>query len=135
MSNQLSTLEEFDIVRKIQYPDSLYGVMTPENKRNVAFLIANRKAEEILLTSPLAFRESYVVAGMTERQMEYFALHAPRDYRESLMQAFSSQENIDDMLSITAMMDEEMGKGSMENQQRLKRIIRYLRDNQIVFRF
>lgn len=135
MSNQLSTLEEFDIVRKIQYPHTLYGVMTPENKRNVAFLIASRKAEEILLTSPLAFREPYIVAGMTERQMEYFALHAPRDYREDLLEAFSSQENIDDMLRITAMMDEEIGKGSTENRQRLRKVIRYVRDNQVVFRF
>lgn len=135
MDNFLYALEEFDTIRKITFPHLLYDEMTPENKRNVAFMILGRKAEEILLVSPLAFGESYIVAGMTEQQIAYFSLHATRDYRESLMRAFSNQESITDMMQIATTMDQEIGKGSIVNQQRLRKVFNYLRDNQIVFKF
>lgn len=131
----LYTLEEFDISRKIMLPHLLYSPMTPQNKRNVAFMIQSRKEDEILLISSLAFRESYVIAGLTEKQIEYFALHAPKEYKENLMEAVSDQDVINDIGEIAAMMDQELPGKSDANQQRVRRVFDYIRNNQVAFRF
>jgi hypothetical protein len=135
VENNLSTLEEFDITRKIQFPHLLYANMTPEAKRNVAFSILGRKENEILLISALAFRESYVIAGISEKQIEYFALNAPKEFKECLMEGVSDQVVITEIVEIAKAMDAEIVGGSTQNQQRVKRVFDYIRNNKIVFRF
>jgi hypothetical protein len=135
MPTQLSNLEEFDIISKIQFPHLLYAKMTPENKRNVAFSVLARKEAELLLISALAFREGSIVAGISEKQMEYFALNAPREHREALMEAVSDIEVIREILEIAKFMDEEIANGSIQNEQRVARVFDYIQENKIVFMF
>ena len=73
MNNNLSALEEFDAQRKIQFPHLLYSTIDLRTKRNSAYSVLLKKENEILLISPSGFGESSVVAGLTEKNIEYFS--------------------------------------------------------------
>lgn len=128
-------MEDFNIMRKIQTPYLAYENDDLVTKRNIAFDVLSRKAEDILLINAFGFREEAVLAGITEEQIEYIAKHGPRKYKENIIKTFSNEYSVLEIEEIVKMMDEEEGEGKNNNWQRMRNVMRYIGDNQKVFAF
>ena len=133
MNNNLSALEEFDAQRKIQFPHLLYSTIDLRTKRNSAYSVLLKKENEILLISPSGFGESSVVAGLTEKNIEYFSKFAPKEYREQLMSVVGNSYLMEEVWEIIKLMDED--DGQIKNKIRMVNVVQYIRDNKIVFQF
>jgi hypothetical protein len=135
IQNDYSALEEFDIIRNIKYPYLLHKEISPIVKKNTAYNILSRKAEEVLLISETGFCEEDVLAGLSEGQIEYIAKYGPREYKENIINTFSNANSISEIKEIIGLMDEDSDKGTNPNQQRMKNVMRYIYDNRTVFQF
>lgn len=135
MENDRSAFEEIDIMRKMQTPYLLYENNDSVAKRNIAFDVMSRKAEDILLINAFGFREEAVLAGITEEQIEYIAKNGPRKYKENIIKTFSNEYSVLEIEEIVKVMDEEEGAGRNNNWQRMRNVMRYIGDNQKVFAF
>ncbi len=134
MRNNLSALEEFDAIMEIQSPYFLRNNDSLNSKQRIAYSILKRKPEEILLLNDSAFCLDSVFAGITERQIEYFAKKAPVNYRESIMKIFEENGDLDGAWEIVKSMDKEGSLNSNSNQKRFKKVVQYIRDNYAVFK-
>ena len=135
MENNLTTLEEFDIERKMQFPHLVYPKISSVTKKKVSLDVLSRDNEELLSISPLGFSDPSVVAGLTEKHIEYFAKNGPREHKENLMKVFSEQAVFDETVDIIKFMDEDQGINSSINRDRFKKVSRYVQDNWILFQF
>lgn len=135
MDNVLNALEEFDAQRKIQFPYLLHKATDLNAKKKMAYVILAKKEAEMLLISPAGFGEDSVIAGMTEKNMEFFAKFAPKEYKKIFLGIIANNYLVNDILEIAKAMDEDFGKGSVVNQTRVRNVLQYAYDNQIVFHF
>lgn len=135
MSNDLSALEEFDAQMKIEMPHLLYEKSDLISRKKVAYIVLAKKENEILLINPAGFCESSVIAGLNEKNIEYFAKFAPREYKESLALTISNDFLVEDVLEISKAMDDDYGKSIASNQQRIRNVFKYIEDNKVVFYF
>lgn len=135
MEVDYSALEEFDIIRNIQTPYLIYKKLDSVAKKNIAYNVLARKAEDILLISALGFREESVIAGLSEKHIEHIAKHGPRKYKENILEIFSDGDSVAEIKEIARVMDEDSTGGATPNQQRIRNVMKYARDNQRVFQF
>lgn len=135
MSNDLSALEEFDAQRKIQFPHLLHEASSLSDKKNIAYVVLAKSADEILLVSPSGFGEATVIAGMTEKNTEHLVKFAPREYKENLVSAIADSYLLNDVWEIVSAMDDDEGNVSTKNQDRIKNVIQYIKDNRAAFQF
>lgn len=135
MKTDYSALEEFDIIRNIQTPHLLYKKLDSVAKKNIAYNVLSRKAEEVLLISATGFSEESVLAGLSEKQIEYIAKNGPRKYKENILNIFSDESSISEIKEIIKTMDGDAIGGETPNQQRMRNVMRYISDNQRVFQF
>lgn len=135
IKSDYSALEEFDITMGIQSPHLLYKKIDPIVKKNTAYNILSRKAEEVLLISETGFCEEDVLAGLSEGQIEYIAKYGPREYKENIINTFSNENSVSEIKEVVGLMDEDADKGINPNQQRMKNVRRYIYDNRTVFQF
>jgi hypothetical protein len=133
MSDQLSSLEEYDAMMKYQMPHLLFDDNSIVNQKRTAFLIKNKTGDEILVINPMGFSDESVLAGLNEKHIEYFAKHAPMEYKKNLLEIFKDKEMLDGVWKIAKSMDEDEGNGTMANQNRIKNVLQYIKDNQVVF--
>lgn len=135
MAEFLTTLEEFDIFEKLQFPHFMFSGKDIQSQRRMAFEIFSRKEEEILLVTSYGFEYAGVLAGLTEKHIEYIAKKGPKDYKENLLKTLKDQETMKGVFEIAKAMDEDLGRGSVKNQERVKNVIQYVKDNKIAFEF
>ena len=135
MENNLDILEEFDATREIQSPHLVHGKISPVTKQRIAYSVYMRKPEEILLINDTAFYVDAVFAGLTEKQVEYFAKNAPREYKESIMKIFEEGGGLNEAWGVAKSMDSAEGKNSDFHQKRFRKVVQYIKDNQAVFKF
>ncbi len=133
MSNNLSTLEEFDAQRKFEFPHLLYVADNLTAKKNIAYTVLAKREDEILLMSPAGFEDAAVVAGLGVANIEYFIKNAPMEYKENLIKAINNSLLFKDVWEIVQSMDEDEGDGLTRNQERVKKVIQYIFDNKVVF--
>lgn len=135
MSNNLGLLREFDVINEIQSPHLMHKNFSFVVKQKIAYSILSRKANEILLLNGTGFSEGAVFAGLSEKHIEYIAIHAPREYKEELISLIKKDHKRDEIGEIAKAMDEDLGGGSVRHQTRVKNVIQYIKDNQVVFEF
>ncbi len=135
MNNNLTALEEFDVQRKIEMPHLLHKANSLIAKKNIAYVVLAKKEDEILLISPSGFGEASVATGLNEKDIEYFARRASREHKENLYSLIANELLIKNIWDIAKAMDEDFAEGSKNNQQRVKNVLRYIYDNQLVFHF
>jgi hypothetical protein len=135
MNNALSALEEFDAQRKINLPHLLYDASDIVGKKRIAYVVLAKKENEILLITPSGFGEVAVIAGLTETNIEYFAKIAPREFKEKLFETITNEIYTKEIWEVAKAMDDDMSANSTANQQRVKNVLQYIYDNQVVFHF
>lgn len=135
MSQYVTTLEEFDIMGKFQTPYLMHVKNDNISKKNVAYIVLSKKIDEILLVSPLGFRESAIIAGLSEKHIELLAKHAPQEYKEYILKTVSDNAFVSDITEIAKDMDDDLGGGATTNQQRVRNVVQYIQDNRVVFQF
>jgi hypothetical protein len=104
-------------------------------KKKIAFLVASKNEEEILLVSPGGFLSSTVLAGITEKNIEHVAKNAPREYKKNIIEALGNQETMKEIMEIAKAMDDDLGRNITKNQDRIRNVIQYIKDNIQVFQF
>ncbi len=135
MSDNLSTLEEVDFQGKLQFPHLMFTRKDPMAKKKIAYVVLAKKENEILLVSPAGFGEAAVIAGLTEKNIEYFAKFAPREYREKLAETIDNDYSLKDIWEVAKAMDEDLNDNAKNNRLRVKNVLQYIYDNQIAFHF
>jgi hypothetical protein len=131
----LTTLEEYDAIMRFQSPHLLPSQNGILAKKKIAFLVASAKEDEVLLILPDGFLDSAVLAGLTEKNIEHIAKHAPKEYKENILSSLKNQERIAEILEIAKTMDNDLGTNINKNQERINNVIQYIKDNLKVFEF
>lgn len=134
MNNGLNALEEFDAQRKIQFPHLLKKASDIIVKKNIALLVFGLKEWDVLLISPSGFSESSVIAGITEKNIEFFLKKAPMEYKKNLLEAIENEFIVEETVKIAEAMDEDMSTEN-SNQNRVRNVLNYIRDNSNVLSF
>jgi len=127
--------QELSIRNNLKEPHFSYLEDSISNRERVANLIISKNGNEILLIDSYGFLFDSVFAGITEKQIEYIAKNAPRDYKENILKILQDQEMMKGVFEIAKSMDDDLGRGSTRNQERVKNIIQYIKDNRIAFGF
>lgn len=135
MTEFLSTLEEFDLAQKLQFPQFLFIQKDTVSQKRLAFEILSRKENEIILVTSDGFEYGGVLAGLSEKHIEHIAKSGPRDYKENILKSIRDQKILAEIGAIAKAMDEDLGGGSTRHQTRVKNVIQYIKDNQVVFEF
>lgn len=135
MAKNLTTLEEFDIRRRLQMPHLSYHPLTIDAKKNIAFLVLSNNNSEILMINIEGFRTSSVIAGLSEKHIEYIAKNTPEDYKKIFIEIINNKAEVEDIIEIAKAMDEDLGGNVTKNQERVKNVIQYIKDNKIAFEF
>jgi hypothetical protein len=104
-------------------------------KKNMAKYINSLPNELIVLPTSFAFSYCAFIAGISEKQIEYIAKNAPKEYKKELFDAFFKGYKVKEIYEIAKAMDEDLPGDSIMNQQRIKKLIQYLKDNLIAFEF
>jgi len=126
-------MEEYEILESIETPHLSYVLDTLMDRKKTARNVLNRKTEDVLLIDKTGFYIDSIFAGLSEKSIEYFAKHAPMEYKKNLMEIFRDKDMLDSMWETVKSMDDDEGSGTISNQDRIKKVIQYIRDNQIVF--
>lgn len=135
MSNLLTTIEELDIEEIIKDPHLSYVIGTIQERKKVAISIFSRSKSNILLIASSGFLIDSVFAGLSEKHIEYIAKNAPKNYKENLLKILQDTEMMKGVFEIAVDMDTDIGKNVTQNQDRVKNVIQYIKDNRVVFEF
>lgn len=135
MTEFLTTLEEFDLCEKLQFPHLLFYQKDIVSQKRLAFEILSKKEDEILLVTSYGFGHGGTLAGLSEKNIEYIAKNSPKDYKESLLKILKDQAMVREVFEVAKAMDEDLGRGATQNQERVRRVVQYIKDNRAVFEF
>lgn len=127
--------EEIKIKGILHEPHFSYIESTLVNKKYIASLIFQKKEEDIFLIASSGFIIDSVFSGLTEKHIEYIAKNAPRNYKENLLKIQEDKEMMQGVFEIAKAMDKDLGESVTQNQQRVRNVIQYIKDNQAVFQF
>lgn len=126
---------EIDLLEKISLPYVFFKQDTLFQKKTLTKYVMSLNNEEILLFTTFSFSVSAIIAGLNEEQIEYIAKNAPKDYKMQVFSSISQEYKIKEILEIAKYMDDDFGDNIIENQNRVKKVLKYIRDNKIVFQF
>jgi hypothetical protein len=126
---------EDNIIEKYSLPYIHFPQDSMSGKKMLAWHINNLPEDDLLLSPSTAFSYSSILAGLSEKHIEYFAKKAPRDYRAELFSSFSQEYKIKEVFEIAKAMDADLKNNSTKNQERIKNVIQYINDNRVVFEF
>jgi hypothetical protein len=125
MSDLLTTIEEMNATEHLKEPHLSYVVASLQERKKVSLDILKRHENEI----------DSVFAGLNEKHINYIAKNAPRDYKKNILQTIRDPEMLQEVFEIAKAMDKDLGENVTQNQDRLKNIIQYIKDNHVVFEF
>ena len=135
MAEFLTTLEEFDLYEKLQFPHFSLSQKNIVSQKKLAYEILSRKEDNVMLVTSYGFEYSEILAGLSEKHIEYITNNGPMDYKENILKVLSDEKMTDMVFEITKAMDEDLGENVTQNQDRIKNVIQYIKDNLIVFEF
>jgi hypothetical protein len=135
MPNELLLLEKINITESLETPHLSYIDDSLVERKKVAYSILSRTTGDILLLHNSGFRIDSVFAGLTGKHIEHIAKNAPKKYKESLLKSIQDVEMLSSALEIAKDMDEDLSEKENKNQERVKNIIQYIKDNRAVFEF
>lgn len=126
---------ETTLIDHIEHP-YLLSFYDLEAKKNVSIQINKDYIDQdILLIDFYGFQIDSVFAGITEKQIELIARKAPQDYKENLLRVIRNVTTLDEVSKISKALDEDLRENVTQNQQRVRNVIQYIKDNQAVFQF
>jgi hypothetical protein len=135
MQSDLSMLEELNIIENLKEPHLSYVIGTVVERKRVAYLVLQKDEKDILLIDSSGFLIDSVFAGLSEKNAEHLAKKGPRKYKESLIRILRDQEMMQGVFEIVKALDEDLGSNIAQNQDRIKNIIQYIKDNRVAFEF
>lgn len=135
MSDLLTTIEEMDVNENIKEPHLSYVIATLQERKKVVYSVFQRKETDLLLIDSSGFLIDSVFAGLTEKHIEYIAKNAPKNYKQNLLKILQDAEMMKGVFEIAVDMDTDIGKNITQNQDRVKNVIQYIKDNKMVFEF
>jgi hypothetical protein len=135
MSDLLTTIEEMNATEHLKEPHLSYVVASLQERKKVSLDILKRHENEIILIASSGFLIDSVFAGLNEKHINYIAKNAPRDYKKNILQTIRDPEMLQEVFEIAKAMDKDLGENVTQNQDRLKNIIQYIKDNHVVFEF
>lgn len=118
---------------KLLLPYVFFPHETLAEKVVLAEYILTLEPPLLLLPTATAFTYEPILAGLNEKQIEYFAKNAPDDYKKEVINSLSQDFIREEIFAITQAMDEKIRTN--QNQQRIRNVIQYIKDNQIAFQF
>ena len=133
MIGDLKILEEYKIRDFIENPDFTYVEGTILERRRVSVSILMRREVEVLLIHKSCFLIDSVFAGLSENHIEYIAKNGPKNYKENLLKILDDQGMMKGVFEIAEAMDEDLGDNITKNQERVKNVIQYIKDNRVAF--
>lgn len=119
------------LIRKELFSPYLLPAETQQDRQKIALLILSKSNEELLLMDPYAYQENVILAGLTERHLEFLAFYAPEPIKRFLWEGFSTRETIESAYNLAL----SLSKDQEAHRKRMLFLIRYIRDNESVFRF
>lgn len=123
------------IFEQLTMPYIYFSQEDDDQKVIFAEYIKNLDPETLLIPSSHIFSYPTVLAGITEKHIEYMAKKAPENYKKEIISAIMKDHRMEEALKIADLMDGKEGKGGEENRLRLKRVVQYIWDNKDVFEF
>ena len=123
------------ILDKMATPHVFFPQDNLVQKKMLASYIHSADNELLLVPTTFIFSYPAVIAGLTEKQVEYVAKNAPAVYKKELVSSIENTFVVKDVMEIAKALDEDLGEGVAKNQERVKNIIRYIKDNKPVFEF
>jgi hypothetical protein len=105
------------------------------SRKQVSLSILQRKNEDIILIDSYGFNFDSIFAGLTEKQIEYIAKNTPKNYKDNIIKILKNQEMMKGVHEIAKSIDEDLGGDFTQNQERIKNVIQYIKDNRAVFEF
>lgn len=128
-------LEELNIIENLREPHLSYIMGTMVEKKRVAYLVLQKDETDILLIASSGFLIDSVFAGLSEKNIEHIAKRGPQKYKESLIKILKDQEMMNGVFEIVKSMDEDLRGQATQNQDRIRSVIQYIKDNRIAFEF
>jgi hypothetical protein len=135
MKEELSIIEEMEIEQNIREPFGDYISPSLAVKRKIAYSILTRNESTVLLLDRYGFTIDYIFAGLTEKHIECFAKNAPKVYKDNILKTLRDQEMVKGVFEIAKAMDDDLGENITKNQERVRNVIQYIKDNRMVFEF
>jgi hypothetical protein len=123
------------IFEQLTVPYVYYAQESIGQKKMLAIYISSLDSEILLIPSAYIFSYDAVIAGLTEKQIEYISKNAPREYKNELVKTVQNEYKMKEVFEIVKMMDEDLGDGNIQNQKRIKSVYRYILDNWAVLQF
>jgi len=124
-----------DITDKLIFPYIFFQQENVEQKIILANYIKRLDFVSLLLPSSTCFSYDSIVAGLSEKHIEFITNNAPMNYKKSILESLSKKYKIDEIFEIAKVMDEDLGSNSTQNQNRVRNVIRYIKDNLPAFQF
>ena len=122
-----------NILNKLSIPHAYFPQENIGQKKTLARHIFSLKNEYILLPTYFAFSYTSIIAGLSEKHIEYVAKNAPVEYKKELATTILNKYKMKEVFEIAKAMDEDLGENLNQNQQRIKRVYQYICDNWSVF--
>lgn len=135
MANNLSLIEELNIEESIREPFSSYVIPDLRKKKMVAYSVLHRKNNDILLISSGGFLFDSIFTGLTEEHIHFISQNGPKEYKDNLLEIIKNNNKMNHVFKIAEAMDEDLGGNVTKNQERVKNVIQYIKDNKIAFEF
>ena len=135
MEHKIDLLSELKIYKLLGKPHFSYVLNSVANRKTVASSMLQRDEGVILLADSDGFLIDSVFAGLSGKHIEHIAKNAPRDYKNNILKILQDQEMMRGVFEIAKAMDDDLGRGTTQNQDRVKNVIQYIKDNRIAFEF
>ncbi|PIP26959.1 MAG: hypothetical protein COX30_04555 [Candidatus Moranbacteria bacterium CG23_combo_of_CG06-09_8_20_14_all_39_10] len=126
---------EDNITEKLAMPYVFFSQNNLDQKKILAIYIYNLDVHLLLLSGYSAFSYSSIIAGLSEKHITHIANNAPLDYKKELLNSVFQEYRIKEALEIAEIMDDDLGRNTTRNQDRVKNVIQYIKDNRTVFEF
>lgn len=135
MKEELFIEEEMKIEQDLREPFGDYIAPSLSVKKKIAYSILSREEKTVLLLDKYGFTIDFIFAGLIEKHIEHIARNAPKDYKDNILKLLRDQEMVNGIFEIAKAMDDDLGRGSTQNQDRARNVIQYIKDNRIAFEF
>lgn len=130
MPQELSTLEEFDILSELQFPEYIFSIDSIEEQLAFSTYISSLSGRRILIVHDGILNYPFVVAGLTETHIEIILKEGSANMKKTLMNNILNIEFQEEISRFITELDRH--NKTTENFTRFKNILQYVKDNKII---
>lgn len=124
-----------DALNRLSAPHIYFPQDNLLQKSILAAHITKLSNELLLISSSFAFHSPSILAGLDEEKIQYIAKNAPAGYKKELMDSMRQSFTVKEIFEICKEMDRQSGEQTTPNQDRIKNVIQYIKDNRAAFEF